>query len=123
MGKIYNLAGDEILSLDEYFASIARALQVPLVARKIPHEFFRDNVQLWSDWRRKFDFGFNWVRYQSAFEVSALRQTGFRCQTNHDTGVALTMEWLDSTGLIDPSSDKDEEDLIFNHLSSVNGNS
>ena len=123
MGKIYNLAGDEILTLDEYFASIARALQVPLVARKIPHEFFRDNAKLWSDWRRKFDFGFNWVQYQSAFDVAALRQTGFRCQTDHDTGVALTMEWLDSNGLVDPSSDKDEEDLIFDHLASADGNS
>ena len=121
MGKIYNLSGDEILTLDEYFASIARVLPVPLVARKIPHEFFRDYAQLWSDWPRKFNFGFNWVHYQSAFDVSALRQTGFRCQTDHDAGVALMMEWLDAKGLVEQSSDKDGEDLIFDHLDRLNG--
>ncbi len=123
MGKIYNLSGDEILTLDEYFASIARVLGVPLVARRIPHEWFRDNAQLWSDWRRNFDFGYNWPYYESAFDVTALRQTGFRCQTDHDSGVALMMEWLDSNGLVEPSSDKDEEDLIFDHLTSMDGDS
>ena len=123
MGKIYNLSGDEILTLDEYFASMARVLGVPLVARRIPHQWFRDNAQLWSDWRRNFDFGYNWPHYESAFDITALRQTGFRCQTDHDTGVGLMMEWLDANGLVDPSSDKDEEDLIFDHLTSMDGDS
>jgi hypothetical protein len=92
------------------------------VARKIPHEFFRDNAQLWSDWGRKFAFGYNWVCYESAFDITALRQTGFRCQTDHDSGVALTMEWLDSKGLVDPSSDEDEEDQILSRLTSMNVN-
>lgn len=116
MGQIYNLAGEQILTLDEYFASIARALGVPLVARTLPGEFFKENAHLWAGWSRKFDFGFNWVRYESAFDVAALRDTGFRCLTDHDTGVALTMEWLDSKGLIPPSSDDDEEDRILRQI-------
>jgi nucleoside-diphosphate-sugar epimerase len=123
MGKIYNLAGNEILTMDEYFASIARALGVPLVARKLPYEWFRDNAELWSDWRRNFNFGYNWAHYESAFDITALRQTGFRCQTDHDTGVALTMEWLDSNGLVDASSNEDEEDQILAYLTNINKNS
>jgi len=116
VGHIYNLAGDEILTLDEYFASIARVLGVPLVSKKLPAEFFQQNAHLWSGWRRKFDFGANWVNYESAFGTSALRSTGFRCHTDHDRGVALTLEWLDSNGLIPQSSDEDEEDLILREL-------
>ena len=113
MGRIYNLSGDQILTLDEYFASIARAIGVPVVARRIPHEFFHNSAHLWSDWRRKFDFGYAWVRYESAFDTTALRRTGFQCATDHDSGVGLTMEWLDANGLVDPSSDEDEEDRIL----------
>lgn len=115
MGRIYNLAGEKILTLDEYFSSIARVLGVPLVARKLRADFFKDNAHLWADRRRKFDFGFNWVRYESAFDVAALRDTGFRCLTDHDAGVALTLEWLDANSLIPPASDSDEEDVILAH--------
>ncbi len=113
MGRIYNLAGEQIFTLDEYFSSTARALGVSLVAHRLPADFFKDNAQLWADRRRKFDFGCNWVQYESAFDITALRDTGFRCHTDHDTGVTLTLEWLDSQGLIPPSSDGDEEDLIL----------
>ena len=113
MGRVYNLAGEQILTLDEYFTSIARVLGVPLVARKLPGEFFKGNAHLWANRQRKFDFGFNWVRYESAFDITALRSTGFRCRTDHDTGVARTLEWLESQRLIPPSSDEDEEDLIL----------
>ena len=114
MGKIYNLAGEKILTMDEYFESIARVLGVPLNARKVPHEFFRDRAEQWAAWKRKFDCGYAWVHYESAFDITALRQTGFRCEIDHDPGVALTMEWLDKNDLVDASSDEDEEDrLVF----------
>ena len=116
MGRIYNLAGDQVLTLDEYFESIARVLGVPLVARKLDQAFFHDRASLWADWRRKFDFGYNLVHYQTAFGVAALRETGFRCLTDHDAGVALMMEWLDANGLVDPSSEDDEEDRILAQL-------
>lgn len=116
MGQIYNLSGEEILTLDEYFASMARALGVPLVARKVPVDFFRDNAHLWDGWGRKFGFAVTWPDYESAFDISALRRTGFRCHTDHDTGVALTVEWLDSNDLIPQSSDEDEEDMILEQL-------
>ncbi len=113
MGQIYNLSGDQILTFDEYFSSIARVLGVALVAHKLPAELFKDKATLWANWRRKFDFGFNWVNYESAFDTSALQNTGFRCQTDHDTGVALTMQWLNENSLIELSSDDDEEDRIL----------
>lgn len=111
--RAYNLGGEEILTLDEYFASLARVLGVPLVARKLPAEFFRDHAPLWAGWRRHFDFGFNWVHYESAFDVRALRESGFRWQTDHDAGAALTVEWLESRELVPSSSDEDEEDRIL----------
>lgn len=116
MGQTYNLSGEEILTVDEYYESIARALGVPLVARKIPHEFFRDEAALWSTWKRKPDFGYTWVHYESAFDITALQNTGFRCDTDHDTGVTQMMEWLDKNSLIDLSSDADEEDRILDRL-------
>ena len=117
MGQMINLSGDQILTLDEYYESLARVLGVPLVASNIPHEWFRDHKELWSQWDRNFDFGFNWVHYESAFDVSALQAIGFRCQTDHDAGVALMMEWLDAKNLVAPSSDQDEEDRILEYLS------
>ena len=116
MGRTYNLAGEQILTLDEYFASIARALGVQLVARRIPIDFFRENAHLWERSERKFDFGYNWVSYETAFDITALQSTGFRCLTDHDTGVALTLAWLDANHLIPQSSDKDMEDLILKEL-------
>ena len=87
------------------------------MARKIPHEWFRDHKQLWSSWDRNFDFGFNWVHYESAFDVTRLGDVGFRCEVDHDAGVALMMEWLDAKNLVDTSSDQDEEDRILAYLS------
>lgn len=116
VGQIYNLSGEQILTLDEYFASIARVLGVPLVAHKLPADFFRDRKHLWSEMRRGFDFGYNWVNYESAFDVTALRETGFHCETDHDAGVGLTIQWLDEQHLIDLSSDEDEEDLILKDM-------
>lgn len=116
VGRIYNLAGEQILTLDEYFSSFARVLGIPLVAHKLPADFFKDHAQLWDDWGRKFDFGFNWVHYESAFDIAALRDTGFRCLTDHDAGVAKTLEWLEAQDMIPPSSDEDEEDLILKQL-------
>ncbi len=120
MGCIYNLAGEQILTLDEYFASIARVLGVPFVARKFPADFFKDNAHLWAEWRRQFNFGANWVNYESAFDTSALQRSGFRCHTDHDTGVALTLEWLDANRLIPQSSDEDEEDMILSQTMQKN---
>ena len=116
MGKIYNLSGDQILTLNEYFESIARVLDVPLIARRVPHEFFRDEKQLWANWRRNFDFGYNWVHYESAFDVSALRATGFQCQADHGASITMMMEWLDANDRVDKSSDDDEEDRVIKYL-------
>ncbi len=118
-GEIYNLSGEEILTLNEYFASIARVLGVPLLARNVDHEFFKDHAPLWADSKRKFDFGFNWINYQSAFDIEKLQQTGFKHLTDHDAGVALSMQWLEENNLIAPSSDHDGEDLILNQLPSL----
>ena len=115
-GRNFNLAGDEILTLNGYFASIARALEVPLVARHVDHHFFRNHQALWQPWPRKFDFGYPWTVYESGFDVAALRATGFRCQVDHDTGVAKFAAWLDQAGLAEVSSDDDGEDRILAHL-------
>lgn len=112
-GKTYNLAGAEILSVNDYFASIARVLKVPLVARTVPHLYFHDHAAMWTDWRRKFDFGFALVNYESGFEVTALRKTGFRFETDHDTGTAWTVQWVEERGLMELSGDDDEEDRIL----------
>jgi len=116
LGRVFNLAGDKILTLNEYFASIARALEVPLIARHVDHHFFRDQVSLWEDWDRKFDFGFNWNHYESAFDVAALHATGFRCRTDHDTGVAEFAAHLKASDGAVLSSNDDEENRILSHL-------
>ncbi len=116
MGQIYNLGGNDIMTMDEYYQSIARVLGVPLVGRRVDHTWFRDHTELWSTWPRKFEFGYNWVHYESAFSTEALEATGFRCETDHDAGVALTMEWLDAGRRIDPSGDEDEEERILREL-------
>jgi len=116
-GRVYNLAGAEILTLDEYFGSIARVLGVPLTARKLPDGFFRGNAALWAEWPRKFDFGWAWVNYESAFATAALEATGFRCEVDHDAGVAETLRWLEERELIPASSDDDEEDRILAKVS------
>lgn len=115
-GKIYNLAGDEILTLDDYFRSISRVLGVPLIASKYDRDYFRENAPLWAEWKRRFDFGYNWVDYQNAVDVSLLKQTGFQCHTDHDAGILHTLHWLDGNALIDLSGDDDEEDRILNEM-------
>ena len=112
MGRIFNLSGDEVLSLDQYFASIARALGKPLVADHVPVAWLEANSHLWAGHDRGFDFAPAWCRYESAFDVTALRATGFRCQTDHDRGVAATIAWLDEQRRIPSSSDNDLEDLV-----------
>jgi len=112
IGRIFNLSGDQILSLDQYFASIARALGKPLVAEHVPIEWFDANSHLWSDQDRKFNFAPIWCRYESAFDVAALKATGFRCRMDHDRGVAATIDWLDARGMISLSSDSDLEDIV-----------
>ena len=59
------------------------------------------------------DFGYNWVKYESGFDITALGQTGFACETDHDAGVRLHIDWLDGNNLMQPSTDEDEEDLIL----------
>ena len=44
LGRIFNLAGDEVLTHDAYYASIARALNVPLLAERIPGPWFADHA-------------------------------------------------------------------------------
>jgi len=116
IGRIFNLAGEQVLSLDEYFASIARALGKPLVARHIPAAWFEANFHIWADRNRRFDFAPVWCRYESAFDVTALQATGFQCRTDHDRGVAMTVVWLDEHRLIPPSSDNDLEDIVLKHF-------
>ena len=113
IGRIFNLSGDEILPLDQYFASIARAVGKPLVAEHIPAEWFEANGHLWSGRDRKFDFASVWCRYESAFDVAALKATGFRCRMDHNRGVAATIDWLEARGLIPLSSDSDLEDIVI----------
>ena len=119
MGRIYNLAGDEILSHNEYFESIARALNVPLVAYNIPGSWFEGKQYIWDGQARRFDFAATWEKYESGFDVSALRAAGFRCKVNHDEGAAATIEWLDRECLIPSSSDNDVEDQILKVWKSV----
>ena len=113
MGRSFNLAGNEILTLNDYFASLARVLAVPLVARNMPASFFGEHADLWKNQSRQFNFGATWVQYESAFDISALKSTGFVNQTDHDAGAALTLEWLDAMGLIPASSDLDGEDVLL----------
>ena len=112
MGRIFNLAGDEVLTLDEYFASIARALGKPLVADHVPVAWLEANGHLWSGLDRTFDFAPIWCQYESAFGVKALGATGFRCETDHDRGAAANIAWLDERGMIPSSSDDDLEDIV-----------
>ena len=116
VGRILNLAGDEVLSLDEYFESIARALGKPLVARHVPTAWFEENVHLWAGQKRGFDFGATWCKYESAFDVKALKATGFQFKTNHDKGVENTIAWLDQRGMIPESSDDDLEDKVLKSI-------
>ena len=116
LGRIYNLAGEEILTLDEYFTSIARVLEVPLVCRHVPVEWLDEHADLWAGKERNLGFAPNWCRYESAFDVAALRATGFRCRTDHDTGVAATVDWLEARGMIPASSDRDLEDVVIRRL-------
>lgn len=113
VGRCFNLSGDEILSHDDYFASIARVLGVPLVAEHIPGEWFEKNGELWAGQKRNFTFAGVWHRYESAFDVELLRSTGFRCRTHHDAGVAANVAWLDERGMIPASSDNDLEDRVI----------
>jgi len=113
MGQAYNLAGEQILTLNEYFESIARALDRPLVAEHIPVEWFEANTNFWKGHSRRFDFASAWYRYQSAFDISTLKATGFDCLTDHDQGVANNVAWLDSRNMIPSSSDDDMEDRII----------
>jgi len=112
LGRIFNLAGDEILSFDDYFASIARAIGKPLVAEHVPIAWLDAHSDLWADSKRKFTFAPIWCRYESAFDTSALKSTGFECLTDHDQGAALTIAWLDAHDMIPPSSDTDLEQII-----------
>ena len=113
MGRCFNLAGDEALSHDDYFASIARVLGVPLNAERIPGEWFERHTNLWAGRARSFTGACTWHRYESAFNVQALRTTGFCCRTNHDQGVAANIAWLDERGMIPASSDTDLEDDVI----------
>ena len=110
---MYNLAGDKILSHNEYHESIARVMGVPLIAENIPGSWFEDKAYLWEGQERRLDFAAIWDKYETGFDVSALRSTGFRCKVDHDSGVAATVEWLDRKGLIPPSSDDDIEDRVI----------
>jgi|GEM_PF-1629075 len=112
-GKCFNLAGEEVLPHDDYFASFARAIGVPLVAEHIPGEWFEANASRWSDLKRNFDFAAVWHRYECAFNVIALKSLGFKCKTCHDAGVAKTVKWLDERQLIPQSSDHDLEDDVL----------
>ena len=112
LGRIFNLAGDEILSLDDYFASIARALGEPLVAAHVPIAWLDANSDLWAERKRKFTFAPIWCRYESAFDIGALKSTGIQFLTAHDPGAALNIAWLDAHGMIPPSSDTDLEQAI-----------
>jgi nucleoside-diphosphate-sugar epimerase len=121
MGAIYNLAGEQIMTLNEYFESIARALKCPLVAEYIPVEWFEKNADFWEGHHRGFGFATAWYHYQSAFDISALKATGFDCLTDHDRGVAENVAWLDSEGMIPASSDDDMEDRIIKAARSRTG--
>ncbi len=112
-GRTYNLAGEQILTLNEYFESIARALDCPLVARHIPLEWFDANAELWKGHERGFGFSTDWCRYQSAFDISALKATGFDCLTDHDEGARKNIAGLDSQGMIARASNDDMEDRIL----------
>ena len=111
-GRVFNLAGNEILSFDEYFASIAKGLDSTLNSYHIPPEWFDTHADMWADKKRNFNFAPVWCRYESAFDITALYNTGFRNQSNHDAGVAATIAWLDEKGMIDKSSDHDLEDIV-----------
>ena len=119
IGRIFNLAGDEVLSLDQYFVSIARALDKPLVANHIPAEWLEANGRIWAGRDRKFDFAPVWCRHESAFDVTAMRAAGFRCRTGHDRGVAATIAWLDERRMIPSSSDADLEDIVARQRASA----
>ena len=93
-------------------SSIARGLGKPLIAEHIPAAWLEAHSQLWSGKKRNFGFAANWVRYESAFDVTALRDAGFKCRTDHDLGVTKTIAWLDERGMITGSSDDDLEDVV-----------
>lgn len=112
-GRIFNLAGENILSFDEYFGSVARGLDCPLHTHYIQSEWFDAHEDIWANRQRNFKFAPIWCRYESAFDVTALFDTGFRCQTNHDQGVAATIAWLNKNAMIPPSSDHDLEDIVI----------
>ncbi len=113
LGRGFNLGGDELLSHDEYFASIARVLGVPLVAEHVPGAWFESHGHLWKGQKRNFDFAGVWHHYECAFDVSSLKASGFRCRTGHDQGVAANIAWLEEKGMIPRSTDEDLEDVVL----------
>jgi len=119
IGRTFNLAADEVLSLDQYFASIARVLDKPLIADHVPVAWLEANSHLWAGRDRKFDFAPIWCRHESAFDVTAMKATGFRCQTDHDRGVAATITWLDEHRMIPSSCDNDLEDIVASEMGLV----
>lgn len=113
LGRVFNLAGDEILTHDEYFQSIARVLGVPLIAEHIPGEWFETRDHLWEGKPRGFGFSGVWYKYETGFDTTKLASVGFKCKTRHDEGVAKNIAWLDEQGMIPESSDHDLEDLTI----------
>ncbi len=112
VGRVYNLAGDEVLTLNEYFSSIGRVLERPVVATQVPVDWFAGNRHLWEGRKRNFDFAPIWCEYEGAFDVRALHETGFRWETDHDSGVAATINWLKGKQMIPTSSNEDLEDIV-----------
>ena len=117
IGHIYNLSGEQVLSVNEYFESIAKVLGKSLIAEHIPTDWLKTQDHLWAEQARKFDFAITWPKYPSAFDVTALQATGFKCRTNHEQAAAATITWLDKEQLIPKSSDNDLEDILINQAS------
>jgi nucleoside-diphosphate-sugar epimerase len=108
LGQIYNICGNEFVSLNQFVAIIADALEVPVPRRRLP---------FWPLWvasilcegickplgieppiyRRRADF----FRKDRAFDISkAKRELGYEPKVDLKTGIKLTADWYRENNLL-----------------------
>jgi nucleoside-diphosphate-sugar epimerase len=108
LGQIYNICGDEYVTLSQLVAIIAGALEVPVPRRRLP---------FWPLWmasilcegickplgieppiyRRRVDF----FRKDRAFDISkAKTELGYEPRVDLKTGIKLTADWYRENSLL-----------------------
>jgi nucleoside-diphosphate-sugar epimerase len=108
LGQIYNICGDEYVTLDQLVAIIAQALGVPVPRLRLPFwplwiaAFFCESVckPLGIEppiYRRRVDF----FRKDRAFDISkAKKELGYEPMVDLKTGIKITADWYRENGYL-----------------------